>query len=176
MPMYEFYCPDCNTIFTFFSKSVNTEKVPACPKCRRPDLSRMISRFAVTGRAAKKGEGTEGGEGGEGMPDLPIDESRMEKAMEALSSEAEHIDENNPRQAADLMRKFSAMTGLKLGDKMEDALAKLEAGADPESLEAEMGDLNENDLFKLDGAAGAGGKARSAARKAPFRDETMYEM
>jgi hypothetical protein len=27
MPMYEFYCPDCNTIFTFLSKSVNTEKI-----------------------------------------------------------------------------------------------------------------------------------------------------
>jgi putative FmdB family regulatory protein len=175
MPMYEFYCPDCNTIFTFLSKSVNTEKVPACPKCKRPDLSRMVSRFAVTGKAAKK-DGAEGaGEGGEGMPDLPIDESRMEKAMEALSSEAEHIDENDPRQAADLMRKFSSMTGLKLGDKMEDALAKLESGADPESLEAEMGDIDESDLFKFDGAAG-GGKVRTGARKAPIRDETMYDM
>jgi putative FmdB family regulatory protein len=176
MPMYEFYCSACNTIFTFFSRSVNTEKVPACPKCKRSSLSRMVSRFAVTGRAAKKGEGGDGEEGGEGMPDLPIDESRMEKAMEALSSEAEHIDENNPKQAADLMRKFSAMTGLKLGDKMENALAKLEAGADPESLEAEMGDLSENDLFKFDGMAGGGAKTRAGARKAPVRDETMYEM
>jgi putative FmdB family regulatory protein len=175
MPMYEFYCPGCNTIFTFFSKSINTEKVPACPKCKRPDLSRMVSRFAVTGRAAKNDEGGEGGDGGEGMPDLPIDESRMEKAMEALSSEAEHIDENNPKQAADLMRKFSAMTGLRLGDKMEDALAKLEAGADPDSLEAEMGDLNENDLFKLDGMGGSA-KTKARSRRAPLRDETMYEM
>jgi putative FmdB family regulatory protein len=174
MPMYEFYCQDCNTIFTFFSKSVNTEKIPACPKCKRPDLSRLISRFAVTGKAAKKGDGEEGGEGG-GMGDLPIDESRMEKAMEALASEAEHVDENNPRQAADLMRKFSAMTGLKLGDKMEDALAKLEAGADPESLEAEMGDLSENDLFKLDGA-GAKANRATGKRRAPVRDENMYEM
>ncbi|MBN2035268.1 MAG: zinc ribbon domain-containing protein [Chitinispirillaceae bacterium] len=174
MPMYEFYCPDCNTIFTFLSKSVNTEKIPACPKCRRPDLSRMVSRFAVTGKAAKRGDNGEGGSV-EGMPDLPIDESRMERAMEALASEAENIDENNPRQAADLMRKFSAMTGLKLGDKMEDALAKLEAGADPESLEAEMGDLDENDLFKLDGA-GAGGAAKTLKRRAPLRDETIYDM
>jgi putative FmdB family regulatory protein len=175
MPMYEFFCSDCNTIFTFFSKTVNTEKTPACPKCKRPDLSRMISRFAVTGKAAKKGDGEGGSDGGEGMPDMPIDESRMEKAMEALASEAEHIDENNPRQAADLMRKFSAMTGLKLGDKMEDALAKLEAGADPESLEAEMGDLNENDLFKLDGMGDAG-KTNARSRRAPVRDEMMYEM
>jgi hypothetical protein len=135
----------------------------------------MVSRFAVTGRAAKKGADGEGGDGGEGMPDLPIDESRMEKAMEALSSEAGNIDENNPKQAVDLMRKFSAMTGLKLGDKMEDALAKLEAGADPESLEAEMGDLSENDLFKLDGM-GEGAKTRARSQRAPLRDETMYDM
>jgi putative FmdB family regulatory protein len=171
MPMYEFYCPDCNTIFTFLSKTINTEKKPPCPKCKRPDLFRMISRFAVTGKAVKKGDGEEGG----GKESLPIDESRMERAMEALASEAEHIDENNPRQAADLMRKFSSMTGLKLGDKMEDALAKLEAGADPESLEAEMGDLDENDLFKLDGAGGKGpGRVRS--HTAPLRDEKIYDM
>ncbi|MBN1129196.1 MAG: hypothetical protein JXA71_09435, partial [Chitinispirillaceae bacterium] len=110
-----------------------------------------------------------------GMADLPIDESRMEKAMEALASEAEHIDENDPRQAADLMRKFSAMSGLRLGDKMEGALAKLEAGADPESLEAELGDLNESDLFTLDGEAGKG-RAALRARTTPVRDETMYEL
>jgi putative FmdB family regulatory protein len=175
MPLYEFYCPDCNTIFTFLSKSVDTEKKPACPGCKRPDLSRMVSRFAVTGRATKKGGADDGGADKAGMPDLPIDESRMEKAMESLASEAEHIDENDPRQAADLMRRFSSMTGLKLGDKMEDALAKLEAGADPESLEAEMGDLDESDLFKLDGA-GEAGKKKTAKQRAPVRDETIYDM
>ena len=56
--------------------------------------------------------------------------------MEALASQADGIDENNPRQTAELMRKFSAMTGLRLGDKMEDALARMEAGEDPESLRA----------------------------------------
>ena len=171
MPMYEFFCPDCNTIFTFFAKTVNTDKIPSCPKCKRPALSRMISRFAVTGRAKEPGEA--GGKGAD--PDLPIDEGRMEKAMEALASEAEGIDENNPRQAADLMRKFSAMTGLRLGDKMEDALSRLEAGEDPESLEQEMGDLNENDLFKLDETGGPE-KSKTSKRKAPIRDETLYDL
>ena len=31
MPLYEFFCPDCNTIFTFFSKTVTADKVPAMP-------------------------------------------------------------------------------------------------------------------------------------------------
>jgi len=171
MPMYEFYCSGCNIVFTFFSRTVNTEKKPACPKCGRQGLERMISRFAVTGRAKESGADNE-----KAAPDLPIDESRMEKAMAALASEAEKVDENNPRQAADLMRRFSSMTGLRLGDKMENALSRLEAGEDPESLEKDMGDLDENDLFKLDGAGGETGKIRTGRKNPPLRDETMYEM
>jgi putative FmdB family regulatory protein len=170
MPMYEFYCPDCNTIFTFYSKSVNTEKSPACPKCKRPKISRMVSRFAVTGRAA------EGGEAGEAAPDVGVDMGRMEHAMEALASEAETIDENNPRQAADLMRKFTAMTGLKLGDKMENALSRMESGEDPEALEQELGDLGEDDLFKMDGMGEGQGKRKGSMKKAPIHDETLYEL
>lgn len=164
MPMYEFYCTDCNTIFTFFSKTINTQKIPSCPKCKKSELQRMVSRFAVTGQAKEPHAGDSE------MPDLPIDESRMERAMEALASEAENINEDDPRQAANLMRKLTDMTGLKLGDKMEEALCKMESGADPETLEQEMGDIDENDLFKFDSAG------RSRSKKAPFRDETLYEM
>jgi putative FmdB family regulatory protein len=173
MPMYEFFCPDCNTIFTFLSRSVNTEKKPACPKCGRQDLSRMVSRFAVTGKAKEPGTGGDvGGQDENPMAGLGIDEAKMERAMETLASQAEGMDEDNPKQAADLMRKFSALTGLKLGDKMEDALARIEAGEDPEAIEKEMGDLDENDLFKLGGAGGNKGMKK----KAPSRDETLYEM
>jgi putative FmdB family regulatory protein len=171
MPMYEFFCPDCNTIYTFLSKSINTEKRPHCPKCKRSGLDRMISRFAVTGKAKEPSVGGPGD-----STDLPIDEARMEKAMEALASQAEGIDENNPRQAADLMRKFSELSGLKLGDKMEDALARIEAGEDPEALEKEMESLDENDLFKLDGTGAGAAKSKGAKKRAPVRDETLYEM
>jgi putative FmdB family regulatory protein len=172
MPMYEFYCPDCNTIFTFFSKTVNTAKVPPCPRCKRSALDRMVSRFAVTGRATERS-----GESGTGeTADPPFDAGRMEHAMEALASEAERIDENNPRQAAGLMRKFTAMTGLRFGDKMEDALSRMEAGEDPEALEKEMGDLDEKDLFKLDGMGDDQGKIKAGRKQSPLHDETMYEL
>ena len=65
----------------------------------------------------------------------------MEQAMHMLTSQADKIDENNPRQAADLMRKLSDMTGLKLGPGMDEALSRMERGDDPEQVEAEMGDL-----------------------------------
>lgn len=165
MPMYEFFCNDCNTIFTFFSRSINTEKVPACPKNASHTLSRMVSRFAITGKA----KGSEDAHGEDGMPDLPFDEAKMERAIESLASEADNINEDDPRQAANLMRKLTEMSGLKLGDKMEDALSRMEAGEDPDAIEQELGDIDEKDLFSV--------VSKSIGRKAaPVRDETLYEM
>jgi putative FmdB family regulatory protein len=172
MPMYEFYCSDCNTVYTFFSRTVNTDKVPACPKCRRPGLERMVSRFSVSGRAKEEVPGGGSGEG----PDLALDGERMEQAMTALASEAQGLDEENPQAAAGLMRKFSAMTGIRFGDKMEDALTRLEDGEDPEALEKDMEGLDESDLFKVDGAGGGAEKKKAGRKKAPARDETLYEM
>ena len=93
MPIYEFYCEDCNTIFNFFSKSVNTRKKPKCPKCKTKTLTRQMSAFAFTGKAKEDSE----------MDDLPFDESKMEKAMQMLAGEAENMNEDDPKQAADLM-------------------------------------------------------------------------
>lgn len=163
MPIYEFYCDRCHTIFSFFSRAINTTKIPTCPKCRKSKLSRQVSMFAVTGRAREEGD----------MDDLPIDERQMEKAMQMLAGEAEKINEDDPRQAAQLMRKLSSMTGLELGGGMEEALSRMEQGEDPEAIEAEMGDLLEGEdpfIFKKKGRLGA------ARQRAPFRDETLYDL
>ena len=165
MPIYEFYCQDCNTIFNFFSRTVNTTRTPKCPKCKRQKLSRQVSMFAVTGRAKEDS----------GLDDLPLDESKMERAMETLAREADTIDENDPRQAANLMRKLTDMTGIELGSNMQEALRRMEAGEDPEQVEAEMGDLlEEEDPFLLPGKKG--GKAGKQSRPAPLRDETLYDL
>ena len=163
MPIYEFYCNSCNTIFNFFSRTVNTSKKPKCPRCKTKTLSRRMSAFAVTGRAKEGGD----------TDDLPFDESRMEKAMQTLASEAESIDEDNPRQAANLMRKLTDMTGMELGPGMTEALRRMEKGEDPDQIEAEMGDLLEGeDPFGLgDKKAGKG-----LRRKPPTKDETLYEL
>jgi len=62
------------------------------------------------------------------------------------------------------------MTGLKLGDKMEEALSRMESGEDPETIEKDMEDIDEKDLFKLESSGGA----RKTSH--PMRDETLYEM
>lgn len=162
MPVYEFYCFDCNTIYNFYSRSVNLEKRPPCPGCDNKALKRMVSRFATTSGADE--------DAGEGMPD--IDESKLESAMGLLAGEAEKINEDDPRQAANLMRKFTEMTGMNLGDKMEEALGKLEAGEDPEAVEAEMGDLlDDEEPFKMKKIGGGRGRG-----KAPSVDKTIYEL
>jgi putative FmdB family regulatory protein len=135
MPIYEFYCSKCNMIFNFFSKSVNTQKRPMCPKCRKPKLDRRMSLFATS---QNRGEADD-------MPLPDLDESKMENAMNLLAKEAEQIDEEDPRQAANLMRKLTDMTGLHLGPGMEEALTRMEAGEDPEKIEAEMGDILEEE-------------------------------
>ncbi|HBB15623.1 MAG TPA: hypothetical protein DCZ97_00985, partial [Syntrophus sp. (in: bacteria)] len=102
MPIYEFYCETCNTVFNFFSRGVNTTKTPNCPKCRKV-LKRQMSLFAKVTRG--KEEPAE-----DGMP--PLDEAKMEKAMAMLAGEAEKMNEDDPRQAAQLMRKLTDATGL----------------------------------------------------------------
>jgi putative FmdB family regulatory protein len=163
MPIYEFYCPDCNTLFNFFSRTVNTSKTPACPKCASRALERQMSAFAFTGKARESGE-----------DDLPFDGDKMEKAMQVLASEADRIDEDDPRQAANLMRKLTDMTGMELGTGMQEALRRMERGEDPEQVEAEMGDLLETEEpFLLPDKKGRGA---GAPRQAPLRDETLYDL
>jgi putative FmdB family regulatory protein len=164
MPIYEFYCGRCNTLFNFFSRSVNTEKIPLCPHCKDVPLTRQMSVFARVSRGKEAA-------GDEDLP--PIDEARMERAMVMLMNEAEKLDENDPRQAAKLMRKLSDAAGVEMGAGMEEAISRMERGEDPEAIEAELGEsLTDEDPFIL-----TKGKGKPAARRRPPRvDDTLYDL
>ena len=166
MPIYEFYCPACHTIFNFFSRRMNTEKRPDCPRCGRPELARQVSRFAVS-----KGRKDEAGDN---LPD--VDESRMERTMQALATEAEGLDEDDPRQAARMMRKLYEATGMKPGAGMEEAIRRMEAGADPDQIEAELGDVleAEDPLGGLETQKGLKNPRPHSLR--PQVDDTLYEL
>jgi putative FmdB family regulatory protein len=164
MPIYEFLCTDCNTIFNFFSSRINTEKRPDCPKCGKKELARQMSTFATIGKA-KEGE--------EDDPLAGLDETKMKQAFEGLMRDAEGMNEDDPRQMAALMRKFSDKTGISLGEQMEEALSRMEAGEDPDQIELEMGDLmDSDDAFTLEGMKK---KVKSAPRP-PAHDEKLYEL
>ena len=147
-------------LFNFFSGSVNVDKKPSCPKCKKKKLERRMSVFSVSRNR--------GNEEDTPMPDL--DESKIEQAMSVLARDVENINEDDPRQAANLMRKLTDMTGLNLGLGMEEALSRMEAGEDPEQIEAEMGDILEGEepfSFKE--------KASAILKKRPPKvDEKLY--
>ena len=67
MPIYEFYCQHCHTIYSFFSSRVNTRKRPKCPQCKIRVLSKQMSAFAVTGKFREN----------DGVGDMPFDENDL---------------------------------------------------------------------------------------------------
>ena len=161
MPVYEFYCAYCHTIFNFLSRRASTSKVPSCPRCGRQYLEKQVSVFAISKNLDQPPEG---------MPD--IDDAKMEQAMMALAGDMEKIDEDDPKAMANLMRKLSTMTGMELGEGAEEALHRLEAGEDPEQIESEMGDLFEGDgLF-------SGKKIKGLKKRylPPEQDDTLYTL
>ena len=87
------------------------------------------------------------------------------------------MDDEDPRQAARMMRKLYESTGMKLGDKMEEAIRRMESGEDPDKIEEEMGDfLDEED--PLFGGEPTSAKLKGLSKKfrPPQVDETLYEL
>jgi len=191
MPIYEFYCPDCHTVFSFFSSRIDTAVRPACPQCGRPELGRRPSRFAALSKA-KSGAGggdSESDEMDANDPLAGLDEERMAGVMDSLAGEMEGMDEGaqqDPKQLAQFLARFQEATGLEAGPKMEEMLARLKEGADMDELEAEMGGEADPEGAGSDDGDGAGGgaddfsdffrakRAAAARRKAPRVDETLH--
>lgn len=164
MPIYEFYCPDCHTVFNFFSARIDTTSSPACPLCERAGLGRKPSRFATLQK-------TGAGDAAEGDFMAGLDETRLEGAMESLMQEMGGMENaEDPRAMGHVMRRFSELSGLEMGDRMEELIARMEAGEDPESLEQEMGDELDgegfDDFFKLEKAV--------ARKRRPKVDDELY--
>ncbi len=160
MPVYEFLCRRCNRIYSFHSFTVETTKVPTCPRCGARDLERVPSRFGVA--ASRKAAAPAAPEGGSGDED-----PRMEREMMQLAAELESMDENDPRQMAAAVRRMTELAGEPVTPAMEEMIRRLEAGEDPEMVEEELGDALEEEMGADGGGFGGGG---------PDRDEGLYPM
>jgi putative FmdB family regulatory protein len=174
MPVYEFYCPDCHAIYNFFSRRVDTETVPRCPHCARAELTRQASLFAIS-----KGRGDTEEDSDVGLPP-GMDEEKMMRALASMEGDLTGLDEDDPKQAARMMRRLFDATGLKIGDGMAEAMRRMEAGEDPDAIEAEMGDLLESeDPFSMGPAASGRLPSLKALRRdllPPRRDDTWYPL
>jgi putative FmdB family regulatory protein len=154
MPIYEFACPDCRKIFNFLSKRLQPAAPPTCPKCGGRKMVKQLSSFAMP-RGVKEPSGAPESEGG--MPDM--DDPRIASVMSEMERDMEHMDENNPRHMAHMMKKMKdLMPAGSVPKEFDVAIKRLEAGEDPEKIEADMGDVLGNFMGGEEGGASGGGR------------------
>ena len=158
MPIYEYACPKCRVIFNFLSKRTNPDRLPVCPKCGNKKMTKQMSRFAMS-RGLKEPAAKTESEGAEPpMPDF--DDPRMERAMMEMERDMEHLDENNPKHMAHMMRKMKdLMPSGTMPKELDVAIKRLEAGEDPEKIEEDMGDVLGDFMGGPDEEGGMGGGA-----------------
>lgn len=185
MPIYEYYSPDTNKIYSFFAKTLaQGQRIPRCPDNPRARMVKLVSAFAIGGK--RKEESDRG-------PDTPATPDRADDpGMDAMMTEMErdfaNIDENDPRAMARMMRRMAELSGEKLDEPMEEAVRKLEEGADPDSLEEQLGDVfgDESGAGDPSGDPGvpAAGQPRTpkeprprfrVRRAPPMRDPKLYD-
>lgn len=167
MPIYEFACPKCRVIFNFLSKRVDPERLPVCPKCGNKNMSRQMSSFAMP-RGLKEPSAAPETEGEDGpMPDM--DDPRVMRAMSEMERDMEHLDENNPKHMAHMMRKMKdILPPGTMPKEMDIAIKRLESGEDPEKIEEDMGDVlgdfmgGPEDEEGMGGYGGGGGYSRDS--------------
>ena len=168
MPIYEFYCPDNNKLYSFFARSLSMkDKLPRCPDGKELRMEKRLSRFAVIGKAKEDNRDD---------PFAGIDESKMDSFMAEMERDMGSLDEENPdpRQLGHFMRKMTDVMGDKTPPELREMVRRLEAGEDPEKLEEQFGGSDTDEA----------GEALfsqfishvKAARKEPVRDPKLYEM
>lgn len=192
MPIYEYYCPDNHTIYQFFAKTVaQGQTIPRCPDDPNFRMRKLVSAFAITGKGRKQDESKPAEQGGASDTANPAEDARMEAAMSAMEKEFSTVDENDPKAMARMMRRMSELTGEKIDGEMEEVVRKLEEGADPDSLEEQLGGGDEgggmDDPYGEGMGMGMGGEPGpapdpkeprhrfKARRTAPRRDPKLYD-
>jgi len=113
LPIYEYYCSECNTIYQFLVRSERKEI--KCPRCGNDNLERVMSQFSTSSSKAKSDDD--------------------------LAADMADIDENDPRSMARAVRRMADDMGEDLGPELEHALERLEAGEDPEKVEQELEEM-----------------------------------
>ncbi|MBM4311274.1 MAG: zinc ribbon domain-containing protein [Deltaproteobacteria bacterium] len=148
MPVYEFFCESCNTIFSFYSKIVRSSAdCPACPRCNG-GLHKRVTAFSVVERSRSK----------KTLDQMPFNQQRLADGMKKFRAEHERLRDENPARAEAMMKKFSRwLGGVHLEEDRKRALQRVldSDGTDEQKVEA---------LESLTRAADE-----------PERDEHLYE-
>lgn len=170
MPIFEYACPECRRIFQFLARRPKPARKPECPQCGGKKMVKEVSPFAALKGAAGPKVADAGSGEPDGMPDM--DDPRVQHAMREMERDMAHLDENNPRHMAHMMRKMQdLMPADAMPKEMNDAIKRLEAGEDPEKIEADMGEVFDEFMGPEDGGGMAGGSGGGYTR-----DGGLYDM
>jgi putative FmdB family regulatory protein len=133
MPIYEYRCGNCKRRVSIFFPSFSaaesriTSGEAKCPRCGSPELSRLMSKVRVVRGGANGGEGSDDFD----TQDLPGSSGDFgsDSFMEGLENE-------DPRAIARWARQMKESMGEEgdLGPEFDRALARIEAGEDPDKV------------------------------------------
>ena len=133
-------------------------------------MVKEVSPFAALKGAAEPAAALASEGAPDGMPDM--DDPRVQNAMREMERDMGNLDENNPKHMAHMMRKMQdLMPADAMPKEMNDAIKRLEAGEDPEKIEADMGEIFDEFMGPEEGAGvgGMGGRGYT-------RDGGLYDM
>ena len=119
MPIYEYYCRDCERRVSIFWRTFSDAESgeATCPRCDGTNLTRLVSRVRV----------------------VRSEESRLEDLADP--SMLADFDENDPKSMGRMMRRMADEVGEDLGPEFDEVVGRLESGEDPEEIEKSMPDL-----------------------------------
>ena len=106
MPIYEFFCSDCHTVYSFFTDSpgASSSKVPTCPTGNSAHaLTRRPSSFATLRFSGSNGAGEDG------LGALSeLEDDRLADAFDSIAHEMESMGStDDPRAMAQALKRFS---------------------------------------------------------------------
>lgn len=139
MPIYEYKCGGCGRRVSLFFPSFSAAESRTaagenrCPRCGSADLSRLMSRV----RSLRSGNGGDDGTDDD-FPDMPggLGGYDSDPLMDGL----EGLDDEDPRTIARWARQMKESMGeeLDMGPEFDRALARIEAGEDPDKVMDDM--------------------------------------
>ena len=169
MPLYEFYCEPCHTVFTFRSARVDTVTLPSCPRCGKA-LRREVSPFAhiVRGAVAEPG--------GEPLPGEGV--SRVEEASARLGERLQALEDDgaDPADAVRTMKELAAAEGLHFNKEVQEAMGRIEAGEDPEKIDETFKEVFDAENPFEEGEQKQGGVSWLRRLREPERDPKWYDL
>lgn len=134
-------------------------------------MVKQMSGFAMP-RGSQEPSTSSDDEGASEPPMPDFDDRRMMRAMGEMERDMSHLDENNPKHMAHMMRKMKdILPSGTMPKELDVAIKRLEAGEDPEKIEADMGDVLGDFMGGPEDEGGMGGSGGGGFS----RDSGLYD-